>query len=172
MNIATYSKNGKVPICSVLLEVIPIWESLSQRGWQLEIKGISVNRRVFYVSRKVCPSWSRNRNGLLCFLKLCYAFKTVKLGVSRKTLSRLRFQLMPFNISLSFPSSFLQRKNDKQGDKGHIRDSMAKREGAWWIWGFAEQLNRVAAAPTLNVESTSWQNDWWFCRSRDHGLET
>ena len=85
MNIATSSKNGKVSICSVLLEVIAIWESLSQRGWQLEIKGISVNRRVFCVSRKVCPSWSHNINGLLCFLKLCYAFKTVKLGVSRKT---------------------------------------------------------------------------------------
>lgn len=84
MNVATSSKDGKVPICLVLLELILMWESLSQRGWQLEIKGISVNRRVLWVSRKACPSWNHNINGLLCFLQLCYAFKMVKLGVSPK----------------------------------------------------------------------------------------
>lgn len=108
LNIATSSKNGKVPICLMLLEVILLWESLSQRGWQLEIKGISVNRRILCVSRKVCPSWSHNINGLLCFLKLCYAFKPVKFGVSRKTaLGEDCFLVSDFSwchLTLLFPS--------------------------------------------------------------------
>lgn len=62
------------------------------------------------------------------------AFKMVKLGVSWKTaLGKDCSLISDFNwilIRFPFPSSFLPRKNDKQGDKDHLRDWLAKREGA------------------------------------------
>lgn len=56
MDLTTSSKNGKKPVHVVWSEVILTWESLSQSGWQLEMKGISVNRHVSVPQEKIAQA--------------------------------------------------------------------------------------------------------------------
>lgn len=66
-----------------VVKVIVIWEFLSQSDWQLEIKGIGVNRHVLVPQKEMAQAGTITL--MLCLLKLWFFFKMVKLGVSKKT---------------------------------------------------------------------------------------